>query len=281
VVTDGERWTRDALAELRAAGFRPRAWRRFVGASFDRAQEQRAASRSARSELGALTGSGLLAWAIVAVGGHPTLALVGAIWVAALGLMVDWHLGMLETPDGRRLHSLGIANLLTIGRGAVLPLVLVLDADGLVVALVALGLLDVADGAVARARDERTRLGAWLDGSIDTLAVLGLVVGAARVDAVSPWLVALVLGRLATPWVAIGLRSFRDAAPPAAHTIRAGGWAARAPGLVASAGLVLALLGYRAGAALMVVGVAASFVPLTVALRRARPDEVGAAGSAG
>ena len=40
-MTDGERWARELLAELRSAGYRPRAWARFLARSFERASERR------------------------------------------------------------------------------------------------------------------------------------------------------------------------------------------------------------------------------------------------
>ncbi len=44
-MTDGERWTREALAALRADGYAPGAWWRFLGASHGRAAATRADRR--------------------------------------------------------------------------------------------------------------------------------------------------------------------------------------------------------------------------------------------
>jgi hypothetical protein len=64
-LTEGERWTVDALAQLRAERYRPRAWRRFL----DRSLRRSAEARAARPEMAAQ------AWRWAAIG--------GAAWIAA------------------------------------------------------------------------------------------------------------------------------------------------------------------------------------------------------
>lgn len=268
-MTDGERWTLELLAELRAARFRPRAWARFLAASFERAAEQRRLHRRAHRQALALTCVGLAAWAAPAVLGHAALGLAGAGWLVATMLMVDWHLGMLETRDGLLLGRLGLANMVTIGRGAAVPILFAVDAGGLLVALALLGALDVVDGALARGLDERTRLGAWLEGSLDTLVVVAFALAAARIDAIPAWLTALILARVAVPWlVLVWLYLLTPSPPQAGDAVRAPGHAARVPGVTAAIGLALALAGTDVGVPVAAIAVGVSFVPFVLAVAR-------------
>jgi hypothetical protein len=120
-VTEGERWTREALAELRADGFRPGAWRRFIARSRVRAREQRQARGREHRQTLLLAAIGVVAWSAVGLSGRPLLALIGVGWWLLVWLMLDWHLGLLERPDGTPLASLGPANALTLLRLAVVP----------------------------------------------------------------------------------------------------------------------------------------------------------------
>jgi cardiolipin synthase len=95
-----------------------------------------------------------------------------------------------------------LANLLTLGRIALVPVFIVLLAGGTPRgAAQALGVFalaaatDVVDGVVARRLDQRTRLGAFLDPVADKLLLLAGYVMLWRLAVVPGWLIGLVLLR--------------------------------------------------------------------------------------
>src|SRR3954465_11581639 len=106
-LTDGERWSRELLDRLRDERFGARAWGRFFGDAFARARIVRA-RRPALVRQSRRWGAFGLA-AAVPFGSRG--ALEWAFWWA----MVDWHLGMAETEDGRR-RALDAADALTLAR---------------------------------------------------------------------------------------------------------------------------------------------------------------------
>lgn len=257
-MTDGERWARELLAELRRDGYRPGGWARFLARSLERARERRRERPRARLEALLLGAAVLSAWAAVALAGRPQLAAAGVAWWALVALMADWHLGMLERPDGRPLDRLGVPNVLCLLRLAAVPALAVLPPVPLGVALLAAGAADVLDGRLARARDEVTQLGFWLDGVADGL-VLGTVAAAgARAGLLPWWAAALALARHTLPWALIASVYFVRAAPPAMHRSVSG----RVSGLVLFAGLVLALAGTPAGTPLVAAGALAGVATL-------------------
>lgn len=262
---DGEAWTREVLEELRTARFSPLAWARLIVRSAVRARAQERRHRRAHRQVIALAAAGGLAWLITAALGAPWPALAGLAWWLALMLMVDWHLGMLERPDGSTLPGLGAANAVTVVRGGIVPLLPVLDRTGLLVAFAVFGALDVLDGPLARLRGEQTRLGAWLDGSLDGIATAVAVVAALRLSAVPVWLVVLVLVRHALPWAAAAVSYLLLAARPPAHRLVT----ARIPGLVLAVGLGLALLDHPAGLALATIGAGTSLSTAVASIVRA------------
>jgi CDP-diacylglycerol--glycerol-3-phosphate 3-phosphatidyltransferase len=248
-VTHGERWAHDLLAGLHSARYRPRAWIRFLAASFERARERRLLHRRAHRQTLALETAGLAAWAAVGASGRPVLGAAGAAWWLGVTVMLDWHLGMLERPDGSPTRGLGPANTLTLARLAVVPLLPLLTPPALAVALLAVGGLDVLDGRIAGARDEVTRLGFWLDGVADGALLGTAAVVAARAGLLPWWATGLVVARYVVPWISIATIYF--AAKPPAHRRRQ---ATLLPGFVLFAGLVLAMLAAPAATVLVVVG---------------------------
>ncbi len=263
-MTEGERWTREALAELRAARFVPRAWVQFLSRSFARANVRRRERPRAFRELLLLGAAGLLAWTGVGAAGRPALAVTGAAWWLLILLMLDWHLGMLERPDGRPLDGLGAANLLSCLRAGLVPALPVLSPSALAATLVLAGMTDLVDGRVARRRDEVTRLGFWLDGSVDSVLLATGAFSLARAGLVPAWVAALVIVRWALPWLVFAAAYFvRAEVPPS------GSYAPRrVPGFVLLAGLVLAALEVRSGAALAAVGALAGAALFVAAVAR-------------
>jgi hypothetical protein len=168
-LTEGERWTVDALAELRAERYRSRAWRGFLDRSLRRSSE----ARAARPEMAAQ------AWRWAAIGGAAWIAAwqlsrrharvrlnlaAGLAWWAAVWRMLDWHLGMSEGGDGVPRRRLSPADAVTLSRFWLVPLVAgVRDSRrGLPAEISVGGASDWLDGALAR-RCGRTRLGRDLD----------------------------------------------------------------------------------------------------------------------
>jgi phosphatidylglycerophosphate synthase len=265
-VSDGEDWARELLRALRADRYRLRAWRRFFALSFARARSVRNERRREHRQVLLVGAAGLAAWAAVAAF-RPWLALAGALWWLLVTLMVDWHLGMLEDEHGRPLHGLGLANLLTLARAAVIPALPIVSPSLLVALLLPAGLSDGVDGPLARRRREETRLGVWLDGSVDTLLLSAAAVGAARHGLVPWWTASLVVARHAAPWVFVSLAYFIRAEAPQLSRLASG----KAAGLLLFGGLVVAALRLPGAVPLVVLGVTGGLATLAVRLVRAQP----------
>jgi hypothetical protein len=125
VLTAGEEWTRAELRKLRAARFRPSALARFLRGSLRRAGRTRRErpERAQRERIWVAIGAA--AWLGLAVLGVEPFRRrlrhgLGAWGVTAA--MLDWHLGMLETPDGRP-SNLGPADAATLLRAWLVPAV--------------------------------------------------------------------------------------------------------------------------------------------------------------
>jgi cardiolipin synthase len=116
--------------------------------------------------------------------------------------------------------SLTLPNLLTASRFVLAPVFVALYVSGETVralaAFAAAAATDVLDGLVARALDQRSRLGAWMDPIADKfLAACALFALAAR-DRVPGWLPWIVVGRdLAQLAGAAALRGLRRSVPVA------------------------------------------------------------------
>jgi cardiolipin synthase len=259
-VTQLGRWTRETLAELRASQFRPRAWLRFLAKSFERAAELRREHWRAHRQSLALGAGGLVVWTSVAVAGEPALAAIGAGWWLLTMLMLNWHLGLLERPDGSPLPSLGVANILSLGRLGLVPVLPVLKPELLATALIVAGVTNALDGYLARRRREETRLGFWLDGVADAL-----VLGTAAVLLLPLWAVVIVLARFALPAAAFTVSYFWLLERPPATFDRA-----RVLGIALWAGLVLAALELPFAFALAGVGALGGLIAAAASVRQAR-----------
>jgi hypothetical protein len=154
-LTEGELWSRELLDRLRAERFTPGAWRRFFGDGFRRAR----VTRARRPALVAQSRAWGLAGTLAAVPFGPRAAASWLAWWA----MVDWHLGMVETSDGRG-RRLAAADALTLARLWAVPVVRRHPEPWLVAA--GMG-TDLLDGLLAR-RAGPTRLGRDFDSTADT-----------------------------------------------------------------------------------------------------------------
>jgi phosphatidylglycerophosphate synthase len=262
-VTEGEAWTREILRELRAGNYRPEAWIRFLARSFERARATRQVRRHEHRQVLLVGACGLTAWIGVAAFDR-SLSLAGGFWWLFVVAMLDWHLGMLEDNQGRPLRRLGLSNLLSLARAAVVPALPVASPALVAAILIPAGLTDAVDGPLARRRGEETRLGVWLDGSADALVLSAATVGAARHDLLPWWAAALVLGRHALQAFAVALAYF----VPAQSPLRSAFVSARAPGLVLFAGLALATLQLPLAAPLVLVGALGGLAALALTVVR-------------
>ena len=269
--SEGELWAEELLDELRAARFRPGAWLRFLGASFARARSNRRRHRRAHRQLLALGLLGLGVYGGVVASGRPVLAALAAGWWVLVLLMADWHLGMLERPDGSRLSGLGVANTVTLLRAGAIPLLPALAPLALGLVILGAGISDVVDGLLSRARAETSRLGAWADGAVDALLLAVAALAAASHDLLPVWLAVLIVIRYVALWLAIGGVYFATARTPRRDRYVSG----RAPGAVLVVGLALAafdLPGATLVAAAGGLGGAATFAAsIIVSARRSRP----------
>ena len=237
-LTEGERWSRDLLDRLRAERFSPRAWRRFLAESTRRARVVRArhpalARQSRRwGALGAV--------AALPFGPH------AVVWWAGWWAMLDWHLGMAETADGRS-RPLAPADALTLARLWAVPVVRRHPEPWIVAAGMA---TDALDGALAR-RSGPTRLGRDFDSTADTLFLAAALRGAVEQHGLDPRLPRLEWARLALG-TAITLRHWFGSSEPAPVQRR------RGPGAVlATGGALLAATGRTQPAAALLVAASA------------------------
>lgn len=107
-----------------------------------------------------------------------------------------------RAPVGRRTGRHGVLtlpNVISAARLLLVPVFAVLLARGddgwALVVLAVAGASDWLDGVLARALDQRSRLGELLDPSADRLFILVTLVALAARDVVPGWLVAAVVGR--------------------------------------------------------------------------------------
>jgi phosphatidylglycerophosphate synthase len=193
--TEGERWARCELARLRDARWSPPALGAFLLASQRRATETRRARPLVARQATAWMLSGAVAWWLATrrcpAGPWRRAGAWGPAWWAACAVMLDWHLGMLETPDGRPVR-LGAPDALTLLRAWLVPVVAMEVAPSLVVTA---ALSDLFDGALAR-RTRTTRLGRDLEGLIDACFTTAAMRSAVRGGQISRLPAALDIGRL-------------------------------------------------------------------------------------
>ncbi len=261
--TEGERWARSELEHLLDARFSARGIAQFLIASQHRAGEV----RSRRPELGRQSrrwsASGGALWAGLALMRiDPFRARLrgGLAWWGLTAVMLDWHLGMVETEDGRP-RALGPADALTLTRVWLAPAVLEAPTPVLCAAGFA---TDVLDGRAARA-SQPTRAGRDLEGLADVCFAGALLLGLRRRGAIGPTASTAELTRIGAGFAYALAIYFGRARPPADRLTRA----ARLTTPARAGGMVLAAAGHRrSGTALVALGCAASVGLLAAALAR-------------
>ena len=120
-LTDGERWTAEALGRLRHRRYVPHAWLAFLRDSLQRSQSTRHARPViARQACGwGAAGAGAWTLACAAARGHEDVRprpVAGLLWWLLVWQMLDWHLGMAEGGDGRPRERLSPADAITLAR---------------------------------------------------------------------------------------------------------------------------------------------------------------------
>ena len=261
--TEGERWAQAELQRLLATRFSPRGIGSFLVASQRRAGDV----RRARPELGrqsmrwSATGGALwVGLALARIDPFRARARGGLAWWAMTAVMLDWHLGMVETKDGRP-RALARADALTLTRVWLAPAVLeaptpVLCATGFAT--------DVLDGRAARA-SEPTRAGRDLEGLADVCFAGAMVLGLRRRGEIGRAASAAELTRVGIGFAyALAVYFGRAEAPDPTLTR-----AARLTTPVRAAGMVAAAAGLRrTGTSLVAVGCAASLALLAAETKR-------------
>ncbi len=268
-LADGELWARAELERLRTARFRPRAIAGFLVASSRRAGDVRRARPALARQYRRWLATGAGAWCWLAVTGRQPFRrrlIAGMGWWGAVGLMLDWHLGMLETEDGRP-RLLGPADALTLARAWLVPVI----ADDLQpAALLVAAATDVLDGVAARAT-EPTRAGRDLEGLVDAAVLAAALTTARRTRRLARLTIALETWRLAAGFGYAGLAYFARADAPDPVVTRA----ARVTTPLRMAGLLVAAAGRRrTGDVLVTMGSMASLAVLARSVRgRGRPPD--------
>jgi phosphatidylglycerophosphate synthase len=271
----GEAWTRRALEDLREAGYRPGSWARFLTASFVRAREVRAARPELARQTAGWSAAGLFAGGIArelaAASGVPAPRRGPALaWWATTGLMLDWHLGMVEGPDGK-VRSLSPADALTLGRLALVPFAAAAapSVPLFVALLAAAATTDVVDGPLAR-RAGPTRLGRDLDYTADVAFVMAATTAARRARWLPGPAATLIAVRAATPIVTLAVGYFRNARRPSTEPFGDARWASPLPyaSLAASA-----LSRRRLGPALAAAGSLGALASYAIGAPRGRASK--------
>jgi len=262
-LTEGEQWTREQLELLLSRRFSPPAVGRFLAESQRRANGvRRRRPELARQEMRwGLSGAAL--WVSSVLSRRPGFRMRGLAWWGLACVMLDWHLGMLETGDGRP-RSLGPADALTLARVWLAPAVL--EEPG--AALCGVGFAtDVLDGVAARSLGEPTRAGRDLEGLADACFAAALLTGLRRRDAIGRTASAAELIRLGAGFSYALAVYFGRAEAPDRELTRA----ARPTTVVRAGGLVAAAAGRRGlGTTLVASGCAASVALLGRAVSRGR-----------
>ena len=272
--TAGELWAREQLELLLDARFAPRAVVRFIAESQRRANAERRARPAVARRTRRWIGAGAGAWSALALAGaEPFRRRIGAFaaWWALTWLMLDWHIGMVETEDGRA-RNLGPADACTLVRVWLVPAALDEPAPWMSLAAFA---TDGLDGRLARA-SEPTRIGRDLEGLADWAFAAAALRGAVARGRLGRVAGAVEIARLGAGLGYAAYVWFGSARAPDPGVLHG----ARVTTPMRAAGLVAAGFGHRRTADALVIGGAGwSVVALARALsaRRGMPGADGAA----
>ncbi|HEV2819116.1 MAG TPA: CDP-alcohol phosphatidyltransferase family protein [Solirubrobacteraceae bacterium] len=267
-LTSGQRWAAEQLEELRGARFAPGALGAFLVASLRRSAEVRAARPDLARQSRRWMTAGAVAWLALAfarVEPFCSRRRAGLGWWAATALMLDWHLGMLETPRGAP-RPLGPADAATLARAWLVPVVATHPTA--LVCLIA-GASDVVDGRLARATAP-TRAGRDLEGLVDACFLAAALAGLRRRRALGRGVV-IAEGARVTAGIAYAVYEyFGQARAPDEEVLGAG----RASTAARLGGLAAAAAGRRrVGGTLLAAGSTAGLAEVAMRMRwRAQRD---------
>jgi len=264
-LTEGELWARARLQELFDGRFSPIAIGRFLLASQRRATDVRRSRPQLARREAQWAAAGATAWmALASAGAQPFRRSLRAGlggWGVTI-VMLDWHLGMLETEDGVP-RNLGPADAATLIRAWLVPAV----ADTPSALLCVLGFAtDVADGVLARATTP-TRFGRDLEGLVDTCFAGAALRGAYRHGRLGRCPVVMEATRLTLGFAYALTVYFGAADAPDPAVMHAG----RRTGPIRAAGVLCACAGRRrAGDVVLLIGSASGALTITRALAAGR-----------
>ena len=237
---------------------------RFVGASRRRAAERRRERPELARQARAWSAIGTAAWiAPAAAGVEPFRGRLhaGLAWWGLVALMLDWHLGMVESEEGEP-RPLGPADACTLARAWLAPLAA--HRPGPLVCGAGFA-SDALDGTLARAGTP-TRAGRDLEGLADAAFALAALRGAVR----NGWLGSLPAGaeaaRLLAGFAITSAAYFRPEGPGPVPR------GSKAASFVRAGGLIAAGLGRRRVADVLVSAGAAIGVLTGTARSRAAPS---------
>lgn len=258
-------WAREQLGLLLQARFSTQAVTRFLRESQRRANEQRAARPQTARRMRAWIAVGAAAWAALALARREPFARRApafAAWWMLTWLMLDWHIGMIESEDGAP-RNLGPADACTLVRVWLVPAA----ADTPQPWMCALAFAsDALDGRLARA-SVPTRLGRDLEGLADVAFAVAALRGARRQGWLGRAPAGAEIARIATGIGYAMAYWFGAARAPDPRVLHA----ARVTTPIRAGGLLAAGLGRRRlGGALVTAGAVWSGVATAAAvLRRA------------
>ncbi|UTI64332.1 hypothetical protein NBH00_23710 [Paraconexibacter antarcticus] len=262
-MTPGEEWIRVELARLQSRRYAPVAIAEFLAVSQRRAGDVRRERPHLGRRARTWEAAGAAAWVGLACAGREPYRrrlVSGLAWWALTSLMLEWHLGMVESEDGEP-RNLGPADALTLARAWLAPVI----ADDLApAALLAAGVSDALDGPLARA-GVPTRAGRDLEALADAAVHIAALRCAWRQERMSRAVVGVEIVRVATGSAYAACAYFVQLRAPNATVMRAG----RVAAPVRVAGLIAAGAGRRRTAnALLAAGSLASLVVLASDLSR-------------
>ena len=240
-------FTHELVADVRAGGYGPRAWRTLLARSWARSVDDiRASPARARSALrwsgvGAVIGAGILVLTLAVQDSGVAIRTAGLWlpWYAGTVFFVLTHLGMVDDAAGGLRAELLIPNGLSFLRLGLAPLVLwpfsivpvhPSTAPVFALTLVLLALTDAVDGWIARRRGVETRMGRMLDPLADVAFLAFLAAGLFAAGVLPASLLALLVLRYPGALVGVVVLYFLRGPAPLRPTV-----IGRATSLVTSA----------------------------------------------
>lgn len=133
---------------------------------------------------------------------YPRLVFFAVLSYLGFTFWVSMYIRLIRDRGGRMRRSVGLANYLTLSRFfLIVPLVVLYSHGHWIAALavyVVLGLTDVADGIVARARSEQTEFGVVMDPLADVFSTAAVFAVFLSMDLVPLWLFIILMVRYGT-----------------------------------------------------------------------------------